>query len=132
VTTPADQARAAYDRACACDREGLEAEAIPHYEEALRLGLDDGLVAGALLGLGSSLRNVGRAEDAVAVLTVACARFPDDAALPLFRALALASAGRCGEALGDTILLAAARIDTPEVRRSRRALDEYAGELAGA
>jgi cyanophycin synthetase len=131
VTTTADEARAAYDRACACDREGLEAEAIPHYEDALRLGLDEELVPGALLGLGSSLRNVGRQAESVELLTDACERFPDDAALRLFRALSLASAGRCDEALGDTILLAAARIDAPEIHRYRRALDAYAQELAG-
>lgn len=130
MPTKAAAARAAYDRACACDREGLEAEAIPHYEQALRLGLDEGLVPGAMLGLGSSLRNVGRAEDALAVLTDATARFPEDAALLLFRALALASAGRCRQALGETIRLAAARIEAGEVRRYRRALDEYADELA--
>jgi tetratricopeptide (TPR) repeat protein len=129
VTTSADEARTEYERACACDRNGLEQEAIPHYEAALRLGLDDDLLPGALLGLGSSLRNVGRADDAVAVLADAC-RFPDDAALALFRALALASAGRCQQALGETIRLAAARIDAPEVRRYRRALDAYADELA--
>ena len=126
----ADAALAAYERARACDREGLEAEAIEHYEEALRLGLADEHVAGALLGLGSSLRNVDRADDAVAVLTDACDRFPDHVALALFRALALASAGHCERALGETIRLAAARIDADEVRRYRRALDEYADELA--
>ena len=130
MTTTADAARAEYDRACACDREGLEAAAIPHYEEALRLGLDDALVPGALLGLGSSLRIVGRAGAAVAVLDDACARFPDDAALALFRALALASDGRWEQALGETIRLAASRIDADEVRRYRRALDVYADELA--
>jgi cyanophycin synthetase len=130
VTTSVDAARAEYERASACDREGREEEAIPHYEAALRLGLDDDLVPGALLGLGSSLRNVGRTSDAVAVLDDACARFPDHAALPLFRALALASAGRCEQALGETIRHAAARIDADEVVRYRRALNEYADELA--
>jgi tetratricopeptide (TPR) repeat protein len=130
VPPAADAALDAYERACDCDRRGLEAEAIPHYEEALRLGLAGEHVPSALLGLGSSLRNVGRAADAVALLTDACARFPDHAALALFRALALASAGRCEQALGETIRLAAARIDAEEVRRYRRALDEYADELA--
>jgi tetratricopeptide (TPR) repeat protein len=130
VTTGADAALAAYELACACDRDGLEADAIPRYEEALRLGLAEEHLPAALLGLGSSLRNVGRAEEAVAVLTEACERFPQDAALVLFRALALTSAGRCEQALGETVRLAAARIDAAEVRRYRRALDEYADELA--
>ena len=53
-----DLARQRYDEACAFDRSGREAEAIPCYEEALELGLPDGLRRQALLGLGSSYRNV--------------------------------------------------------------------------
>lgn len=131
MTTSADAARAEYERAAACDREGLEQEAIPHYEAALRLGLADELVPGAMLGLGSSLRNVGRFDEAVAVLDDACERFLEDAALSLFRALALASAGRCEEAFASVFRVAVTRIDAPEVVRYRRALDEYAAELEG-
>jgi Flp pilus assembly protein TadD len=129
VTTTSDSARLEFDRAVACDRAGREEEAIPHYEAALRLGLADDLVPGAMLGLGSSLRNVGRADEAVELLVEACARFPDDAALSLFHALALSTAGRCEEAFASVFRLAATRIDTAEVVRYRRALDEYAAEL---
>jgi cyanophycin synthetase len=111
------------------DRAGREAEAIPEYEDALRLGLPEATAQRALLGLGSSLRNVGRFDDAVRVLEEACGRFPDDAALRAFRALALSSAGRCEEALGDTLLLVAERVD---LAGYERALREYAGELARA
>ena len=86
---------------------------------------------GALLGLGSSLRNVERADDAVAVLTDAYRALPGrrGAARSSARSRS-ASAGRCEQALGETIRLAAARIDAEEIRRYRRALDEYADELA--
>lgn len=126
MTSDADAARAEYERTAACDREGLEEEA---NEAALRLGLAEDLVPGAMLGLGSSLRNVGRHDEAVELLTDACARYPDDAALALFRSLAVASAGRCEEAFASVFRLAATRIDASEVERHRRALDEYAAEL---
>jgi tetratricopeptide (TPR) repeat protein len=129
VTTRSDSARLEYDRAVECDRAGREEEAIPRYEAALRLGLADDLVPGAMVGLGSSLRNVGRADEAVELLGEACARFPDNAALSLFHALALAGAGRCEEAFASVFRLAATRIDAAEVVRYRRALDEYAAEL---
>ena len=112
------------------DRAGREAEAIPEYEEALQLGLDDELTPGALLGLGSSLRNVGRAAHAVEVLDEACRRFPKHGGLRLFRALALASADRCDEGLGEAVRVAAERIETADVRGYRRALELYADELA--
>jgi tetratricopeptide (TPR) repeat protein len=119
----------AYERAAAHDRAGREAEAIPEYEEALRLGLPEEVERRARLGLGSSLRNLERYDDAVAVLEDACARFPDDDALRAFRALALASADRCRQALGDVLLLVAERV---ELGGYERALREYAEELAGS
>jgi tetratricopeptide (TPR) repeat protein len=119
----------AYGRAAAHDRAGREAEAIPEYEESLRLGLPDEVGRRALLGLGSSLRNVGRHDDAVAVLEAACSRFPGDAALRAFRALAVASAGRCEHALADTLLLVAEEV---ELGGYERALREYARELAAS
>ena len=131
MTTSADAARAEYERAIAYDREGFEAEAIPHYEAgAPARARATRSSPGALLGLGSSLRNVARADEAVAVLTDACKRFPDDAAL---RALPRARARE-----RRTVRVRARRddparrrrIDAEEIRRYRRALDEYADELA--
>lgn len=87
-----------FERACAHDRAGREEEAIPCYEQALEAGLRDPMRAQALLGLGSSLRNVGRHNEAVHVLARATEEYPASAALPLFHALALRSAGREREA----------------------------------
>ena len=81
------------EQAFAYDREGFEAEAIPHYEQAIAAGLDDEHLAKAMLGLGSSLRNVDRVEESVRVLQDAVARFPDHHALPVFLAFSLWSAG---------------------------------------
>src|SRR5436305_241013 len=75
-----DLARQRYDEACAFDRSGREAEAIPCYEEALELGLPDVVRRQALLGLGSSYRNVLRHADAIGLLESAVAEYPDDAA----------------------------------------------------
>jgi tetratricopeptide (TPR) repeat protein len=89
-----DLARQRYDEACALDRSGREAEAIPRYEKALELGLPDGLRRQALVGLGSSYRNVLRHRDAITLLEGAAAEYPDDAALKVCLALALWSGGR--------------------------------------
>ncbi len=86
------------ERAFDYDREGFEAEAIPHYEKAIAAGLSGEQLEKALLGLGSSLRNVDRVEESVAVLEDACRRFPDHQALPVFLAFSLWSADRRGEA----------------------------------
>jgi len=88
-----EEGLAAYRVACDHDRHGREAEAIPNYERALALGLPADDRRGALVGLGSSLRNVGRHADAVAVLRDAVREFPDDASLATFLSLALYSSG---------------------------------------
>ena len=78
----------AYELACDHDRAGREASAVPLYEEALRLGLDARDRREALVGLGSSLRNVRRSTDAVAALRLALGEFPSDAAATAFLGLA--------------------------------------------
>ena len=86
------------ERAFAYDRDGCEAEAIPHYERAIAAGLPDELLAKAMLGLGSSLRNVERTDESVRVLEDAVRRFPDHDALPIFLGFSLWTAGRRAEA----------------------------------
>jgi cyanophycin synthetase len=111
------------------DSAGREQEAIPHYERALELGLPDELVPRCLLQLASSLRNAGRADEALATFDDAIARYPDDAALPLFRAFLLADLGREREALVAVLHLARTRIDAPEIRRYARSLENYTNDL---
>jgi tetratricopeptide (TPR) repeat protein len=112
------------------DSAGRAEEAIPHYERALELGLPDELVPRCLLQLASSLRNARRPEDALATYDDAIARYPSDAALPLFRAFLLADLGREREALIDVLHLARTRIDAPEIHRYARSLGNYTRDLA--
>jgi hypothetical protein len=107
----------------AFDREGYEAEAIPHYERAISAGLEDEQLQKAMLGLGSSLRNVDRVDDSVRVLEDAVQRFPDHQALPVFLAFSLWSARRRAEALA----LLARRLG--EGSGYERAIGEYAEDI---
>ncbi|CAL9303956.1 tetratricopeptide repeat protein [Streptomyces sp. SudanB182_2057] len=125
-----DDAEVAYQTAWAHDVLGREAEAVAFYERAVRGG---GLSAedrrGALLGLGSTYRVLGRYPEAVATLRRAVAEFPDDGALRAFLAMALYNTGRHEEALRLTLTLLAATSEDPGVRRYRRAIEEYARDL---
>jgi hypothetical protein len=111
------------EQAMAFDREGHEAEAIPHYERAISAGLEDEQLQKAMLGLGSSLRNVDRVDDSVRVLEDAVQRFPDHQALPVFLAFSLWSAGRRAEALA----LLARRLG--DGSGYERAIGEYAEDV---
>ena len=64
VAEGSDDAVVHYQTAWAHDVLGLESEAIPFYERALALGLHGEERAGALLGLGSTYRTLGRYDDA--------------------------------------------------------------------
>jgi hypothetical protein len=111
------------EQASEYDRQGLEAEAIAHYEQAIAAGLPDQQLAEAMLGLGSSLRNVDRNDESVRVLEDAVRRFPDHQALPIFLAFSLWTAGRRGEALA---LLAERHGDGTGYERG---IGEYAAEI---
>ncbi|MBM2622773.1 tetratricopeptide repeat protein [Actinoplanes sp. LDG1-06] len=64
-----DDAAGLFERASARDYAGREADAEPLYRRALDAGLDDDLRPQALIQLASTLRNLGRAGEAVALLT---------------------------------------------------------------
>ncbi len=116
----------AYRAACAHDRIGEEAEAIPDYELALQLGLSDEDTAGAMLGLGSSLRNVGRFADAVAVLKEGVQRYPQNAGLRAFLGLAHHSNDEAAAAVGVLLDLV---IEHAPLDGYDRALSHYRDEL---
>ncbi|QEV16512.1 tetratricopeptide repeat protein [Streptomyces alboniger] len=120
----------AYQTAWVHDTLGLEAEAVPYYERALAgpgLSADDR--RGALLGLGSTYRILGRYEEAVATLGDAAAEFPDDGALRTFLAMALYNTGRTHDAMEMLLTLLAATSKDPGIAGYRPAIEEYAKDL---
>jgi Flp pilus assembly protein TadD len=123
-----DDARAWAEYAYSFDRAGREEEALAPYRRALELGLPGHYVPGHLLGLGSTLRNVGRQEEAVRVLGDAVARFPDVAALRVFLAFAQHSSGDSTGALLTLLdlILASPGVDLDGYERAIRL---YADEM---
>lgn len=117
-------ARVAYERASLHDSLGEEAQAIPLYREALAAGLDDSLRTQATIQLASSLRNVGDASGAIALLR----GIPDDDPLAdsarAFLALARFSDSKAGPALRTALQTLA-----PHLTRYQRAVCAYAGDL---
>ena len=127
----ADDARALFEYAGALDFAGREAEAAPVYERAFSAGLSGDDLRRGLIQYGSTLRNLGRFDEAVAVLREADAQFPGHDSVAAFLALALTSAGRCEEAVARLIVLALDRIGGEELAHYQWALRNYAAELSG-
>jgi tetratricopeptide (TPR) repeat protein len=63
-----DNAVAHYLAAWARDAQGAEADALVHYERAFALGLSAENLRGALLGAGSTYRNLGRFDRSEEIL----------------------------------------------------------------
>lgn len=124
---PADDPVALFELAGAHDSIGHEEQAIDLYRQALALGLAGVRRRRAVIQLASSLRNVGQAEEGLALLRVERERGSDelDDAVSAFLALLLVDTGLEREAVG--IALAAL---APHLPRYQRSLANYARELA--
>ncbi|MEV0780828.1 tetratricopeptide repeat protein [Streptomyces sp. NPDC050433] len=123
-------AEVAYQTAWTHDALGLEAEAVAYYERALAgtdLSAQDRL--GALVGLGSTFRILGRYEKSVETLRRGLAEFPGDGALRTFLAMALFNTGRHDEAMRFLLELLATTSEDPQVRSYRKAISHYAKDL---
>lgn len=124
ASCPAADGRAAFELAGMYDSMGFEAEAGAQYERALAHGLDDARHARLAVQYGSTLRNLGRLDEAIAVLENAPTHESTGIAPRIVLALALHSVGRKDEALRVAI---EAQVDAlPRYQRSMRA---YAAAL---
>ncbi|AXE39402.1 tetratricopeptide repeat protein [Acidipropionibacterium virtanenii] len=124
ASCPAPDGRAAFELAGMYDSLGFEAEAGAQYEKALELGLDEARHARLAVQYGSTLRNLGRLDEAIAVLRSAPTHESTGAAPRLMLALALHRAGRKDEALQVAI---EAQIDT--LPRYQRSMRHYVADL---
>ncbi|HET9897319.1 MAG TPA: tetratricopeptide repeat protein [Streptosporangiaceae bacterium] len=123
---PAGDAIGLFERACAFDSTGHSDLAAPLYTEALETGLTGIRRRRAVIQLASSLRNLGRPQESITLLTAerdAGSDELDDAVLA-FLALAMTDAGR--ERAAASIALGAL---APHLPRYQRSLANYASAL---
>ena len=114
---------AAFERACAFDSTGHSDRAVPLYRAALAGGVTGIRRRRAVIQLASSLRNVGQAEESVALLEAEREQPSDelDDAVAAVLALALADTGREREAVSVAVAALA-----PHLQRYQRSMANYA------
>lgn len=124
---PAVSAVAEFERAASFDSTGRSDLAVPLYRQALELGLEGDRRRRAVIQMASSLRNIGRAPESVALLRAELNAGSDelDDAVSAFLALALVDTGRAREAL--SLALTALSRHLPRYQRS---LANYAREIS--
>ena len=123
---PEDSPIGPFERGSAFDSTGHSDQAVPLYQEALRLGLTGYRARRTKIQLASSLRNLGRPEEGVALLEPELAAPGDelDDAVRGCLALCLSSLGRDREGL-SLVLEALA----PHLPRYQRSMARYAKAL---
>ena len=123
---PPDNTIASFERACILDSTGASALAVPLYQDALARGLPLERRRRAVIQLASSLRNIGRSEESVALLADELEAGSDelDDAVRAFLALALTDVGREREAVSHALVALG-----PHLQRYQRSLAAYAREL---
>lgn len=116
-----------FERAGSLDSTGHSDLAVPLYQKALKLGPPGERRRQAVIQLASSLRNLGRAPESVALLSAERELESDelDDAVSAFLALALVDTGREREA----VWLALAALSR-HLTRYRRSLASYARQIA--
>ncbi|MGC5399731.1 tetratricopeptide repeat protein [Streptomyces sp. DT20] len=125
-----EDAAIAYQTAWSHDSLGLEAQAVPFYERALEgPGLSAEDRHGAFLGLGSTLRVLGRYEAARGVLRRSLEEFAHDASLLTFLAMTLYNLGESREAVRTLLKVTAATSADDRVQSYRPAIEYYADRL---
>lgn len=118
-----------YQLAWTCDVLDRAADALPYYEKAVALGLPPNELSGALIGLGSTLRTLGRMERSAEVLRSAQIQFPDNPEMAVFLALTLHQQGRTADALRLALETLLAGTDDPGLTAYQRAIRHAAAKL---
>jgi hypothetical protein len=123
---PAGSAIASFERAGAFDSTGHSDRAVPLYSAALDAGLTGERRRRAVIQMASSLRNLGKAEDSVRLLTAELEEPSDelDGAVAAVLALALVDVGREREAVGVAVTALSKYLP-----RYNRSMARYAQEL---
>jgi tetratricopeptide (TPR) repeat protein len=112
-----------------CDVLDRAKDALPCYEKAIALGLPANELSGALLGLGSTLRNLGKFERSAEVLRSGKTQFPENSEFDVFLALTLYQQGKHAEALQRVLNTLCDTTDDPGLTAYQRAIRHAASKL---
>ena len=118
-----------YQCAWVHDAAGLERDAVRFYERAIEQGLSGTDLEGALLGLGSTYRCLGKYAEAVATFQRGIASFPENRALQVFLAMALYNIGRHADAMEILLRNLVETSSDHTIARYKRAILHYADKL---
>jgi len=118
-----------YQCAWSFDLLGEESKAVPFYENAIKLGLSSKELEGALLGLGSTYRTLGKYKKSKSTFLKGIELFPNNRAIQTFYSMTLYNLNEHSKAME---LLLKCLIDTTiddEILSYKKAIDFYSNKL---
>jgi tetratricopeptide (TPR) repeat protein len=122
-------AEIAYQLAWTLDTLGRDAEARPHYDRALALGLPPNEHSGALIGLGTVCRNLGELDAAAEALESGQRHFPEQPEFDAYLALVRHDQGRHAEALQLAMNALLDTSEDPGITARQRDLRHFVSQL---
>ncbi|MEO4052311.1 tetratricopeptide repeat protein [Solibacillus sp. CAU 1738] len=118
-----------YQYAWCCDLLGEESSAVPYYEKAIALGLTDESLKGAMLGLGSTFRTLGKYEQSKKILEQAIDHFPDQIQFQVFYAMTLYNVQEHTKAMNLLLKCITNTTQDEEILAYKNAINFYADKL---
>jgi tetratricopeptide (TPR) repeat protein len=118
-----------YQLASVHDAMGLEKEAAPLYEKALRNGLKGESRKGALLGLGSTYRTLGQYMKAKETLERGMEEFPEASEFEIFYSMVLYNLGNYSKAMEILLKKIAEVSNDPGIQQYKKAIHFYSDKL---
>jgi tetratricopeptide (TPR) repeat protein len=111
------------------DLLGLEREAIPFYEKAIRAGLSGDDLKSALLGMGSTYRCIGEYQKSIDTFQHALTLFPDSQEFNVFLGMAYYNSGQYAKAMEILLISLADTTRDEGILRYQRAIRFYSDKL---
>jgi len=111
------------------DNEGLEQQAVAHYEASLSGNLSKSDQYEAIFGLASTLRSLGRYEEAMASFEKLLVEFPGKKSFLPFYAMCLYNLGECKKSVELLLTLLADTTEAKEILDYEKAIRLYAVNL---
>ena len=118
-----------YQVAWSFDLLGEEAKAVPHYKQAIELGLEDEDLQGAIIGLGSTYRTLGQYGESKKLLETGLSRFPDNGAMKVFYAMTLYNLQDHRQAMKVLLKTITDETNNDDIKRYKKAIAFYAEHL---
>lgn len=125
-----DDPEVLYEVGGSYDTDGQEEVAVTYYERALAIGLQGEMLRKCYLQYGSTLRNLGRADESLAIFSDARREFPNSVSLGVFELLTLHAQGKRDAALAAALILIADHVQTDEIKRYEPSIRGNAHYLA--